>query len=59
VVGAFVFVLLDELAAPWSAGRSIMFGALLIIVVFATPRGMTGAFLALAQIVRRQLRHAG
>jgi branched-chain amino acid transport system permease protein len=58
VIGAFVFVVLDELGAPWSVGRSMMFGALLIVVVFAFPRGMMGAFLALAQIVRRQLRQA-
>ncbi len=54
VLGAFAFVLLDELATPWSVGRSMMFGALLIIVVFAFPRGMTGAFLALSQVAKRQ-----
>jgi branched-chain amino acid transport system permease protein len=54
VLGAFVFILLDELATPWSVGRSMMFGGLLIIVVLAFPRGMTGALAALAQVVNRQ-----
>jgi branched-chain amino acid transport system permease protein len=54
VLGAFVFILLDEVATPWSVGRSMMFGALLIIVVFAFPRGMTGAFVALAGVAKRQ-----
>ncbi len=56
VLGAFGFVLLDELASQWSVGRSMMFGALLIIVVFAFPRGMAGAFVIVAQAVKRQLR---
>jgi branched-chain amino acid transport system permease protein len=53
VLGAFVFVLLDELATPWTVGRSMMFGALLIIVVFAFPRGIAGAFQALGQVAKR------
>jgi branched-chain amino acid transport system permease protein len=56
VLGAFVFILLDELATTWSVGRSLMFGALLIIVVFAFPRGMTGAFVALAGVAKGKRR---
>jgi branched-chain amino acid transport system permease protein len=56
VLGAFAFLLLDELATPWSVGRSMLFGVLLIIVVFAFPRGMTGAFLALTQVSKRRLK---
>lgn len=55
VLGAFTFVLLDELASPWSVGRHMMFGALLIIVVFAFPRGMAGGFAAVVQALKRQL----
>ncbi len=55
VLGAFAFVLLDELASQWSVGRHMMFGALLIIVVFAFPRGMAGGFVAVVQAVKRQL----
>lgn len=56
VLGAFAFVLLDELASQWSVGRSMMFGALLIIVVFAFPRGMAGGIVAAVQVVKRRLR---
>jgi hypothetical protein len=52
VLGAFAFVLLDELATPWGVGRSMIFGTLLVIVVFAFPRGITGAFIALAQVAK-------
>jgi branched-chain amino acid transport system permease protein len=58
VLGAFAFVLLDELAAPWSVGRSMMFGALLILVVLAFPRGMSGALTALAQAAGKKRRRA-
>lgn len=54
VLGAFAFILLDELATPWSVGRSMMFGTLLIIIVFLFPRGMAGAFLALVRLGKRQ-----
>jgi branched-chain amino acid transport system permease protein len=54
VLGAFAFVLLDELASPWSVGRSMIFGTLLIVVVFAFPRGIAGALAALAQGARRK-----
>jgi branched-chain amino acid transport system permease protein len=56
VLGAFGFILLDELTSPWSVGRFMLFGALLIVVVFAFPRGIAGAFAALAQIAERQRR---
>ena len=55
-LGSLAFVLLDELATPWSVGRSMMFGALLIIVVFVFPRGMAGGFITLAQVAKGQLK---
>ena len=42
VLGAFVFVGLDEFASRWTVGRSLAFGILLIIVVFFFPRGIAG-----------------
>jgi branched-chain amino acid transport system permease protein len=39
---------------PWSVGRSMVFGALLIIVVFAFPRGIAGGLVAVARAVKRQ-----
>jgi branched-chain amino acid transport system permease protein len=56
VLGAFAFILLDELASPWSVGRSMLFGTLLIVVVFAFPGGITAAFAALAPVAKRQRR---
>jgi branched-chain amino acid transport system permease protein len=56
VLGAFAFVLLDELATPWSVGRSMMFGGLLIVVVFAFPRGIAGAFVAPIRAAKRSER---
>jgi branched-chain amino acid transport system permease protein len=56
VLGAFVFVLLDELATPWSVGRSMMFGGLLIVVVFAFPGGIVGALVAVTRVAKRNLR---
>jgi branched-chain amino acid transport system permease protein len=53
VLGAFVFVLLDELATPWTVGRSMLFGALLIAVVFAFPRGIVGTSVAMTQAMTR------
>jgi branched-chain amino acid transport system permease protein len=55
VLGAFLFVLLDELATPWGVGRSMMFGALLIIVVFAFPRGIAGGFVLAVQAAKKRL----
>jgi ABC-type branched-subunit amino acid transport system permease subunit len=42
VLGAFVFVGLDEIASQWTVGRYMAFGALLILVVFAFPGGIAG-----------------
>lgn len=42
ILGAFVFVGLDEFASRWTVGRSLAFGILLIIVVFFFPRGIAG-----------------
>ncbi len=55
VLGAFLFIGLDEIAGRWDAGHKMIMGALLIIVVFAFPRGLAGALLALVTPrVRRQ-----
>jgi branched-chain amino acid transport system permease protein len=56
VLGAFAFVLLDELTSRWAVGRSLIFGALLIVAVLAVPRGMTGG---LSQVVRIGFRRSG
>ena len=58
VLGAFAFVLLDELASQWAVGRYMAFGVLLIIVVFAFPRGMAGGFAAVARMVIGRRRRA-
>jgi branched-chain amino acid transport system permease protein len=42
VAGAFAFVAIDELATRITAGRSFIFGALLIAVVLLFPRGIAG-----------------
>lgn len=55
VLGAFLFVLLDEVAARWAVGRSMIFGALLIFAVLAVPRGMAGALVAAMQAAKRRL----
>ena len=52
ILGAFVFVGLDEFASRWTVGRNLAFGILLIIVVFVFPRGITGAVVALTKMVR-------
>jgi branched-chain amino acid transport system permease protein len=52
ILGAFVFVGLDEFASRWTAGRSLAFGILLIFVVFVFPRGIVGAVTALTKMVR-------
>jgi branched-chain amino acid transport system permease protein len=43
VLGAFAFIALDEIASQWTVGRYMVFGALLILVVFAFPGGIAGA----------------
>jgi branched-chain amino acid transport system permease protein len=52
VLGAFVFVGLDEVAARWTVGRGLAFGIMLIVVVFAFPRGIAGAVAAVAKRVK-------
>jgi branched-chain amino acid transport system permease protein len=59
IIGAFAFVGLDEIASRWTVGRYAAFGALLIVVVFAFPRGIVGGSVAVIGIVKRYwLRHA-
>jgi branched-chain amino acid transport system permease protein len=43
VLGAFVFVGLDEIAARWAVGHNMIMGLLLMLVVFVFPRGLAGA----------------
>jgi branched-chain amino acid transport system permease protein len=52
VLGAFAFVGLDEVASRWTVGRNLAFGVLLIIVVFAFPRGIAGTVVELTKVVR-------
>jgi branched-chain amino acid transport system permease protein len=52
VVGAFVFVAVDEIASRWVVGRGLAFGTLLILVVFAMPGGIAGGFVALRDSVK-------
>jgi branched-chain amino acid transport system permease protein len=49
VFGAFAFVGLDEIAGHWTVGRNMVMGLLLIVVVFAFPRGLAGAAIILAE----------
>jgi branched-chain amino acid transport system permease protein len=42
VVGAFVFVGLEEIASQWTVGRFMLFGSLLILVVLVFPQGIVG-----------------
>ena len=53
VMGAFVFVGLEEISSQWTVGRYAMFGLLLIFVVFAFPRGIAGGFVTLREAVKR------
>lgn len=43
VLGAFVFVGLEEISERWPWGRSALMGSLLILVVSLFPRGFAGA----------------
>ncbi len=49
VLGAFAFVGLDEIAGHWTVGRNMVMGLLLIVVVFAFPRGLAGAAIILTE----------
>ncbi len=53
VLGAFVFMALDELSTWWALGRGALMGLLLIAVVFAFPRGLAGGLAALWSFSRR------
>jgi branched-chain amino acid transport system permease protein len=53
VLGAFAFIGLDEVASQWTVGRYMLFGLLLITVVFAFPNGIAGTFVALMEAVKR------
>jgi ABC-type branched-subunit amino acid transport system permease subunit len=44
VVGAFLFVWIEEVSANWSVGRYATFGLLLILTVYFFPRGIAGGF---------------
>ncbi len=59
VLGAFVFVLLDEIASQWVVGRYMVFGALLIVVVLAVPGGIAGGLAAVAQAAKRRRQGSG
>jgi branched-chain amino acid transport system permease protein len=54
VLGAFAFVGLDEIASQWTVGRYMAFGVLLIVVVFAFPRGIAGAAVTLIDWIRKR-----
>lgn len=56
ILGAFAFVSLDEIASRWTVGRYAIFGILLIVVVFAFPRGIAGGFAAVRDTVKKVLR---
>jgi branched-chain amino acid transport system permease protein len=53
VLGAFTLVALDEFTVRWTVGRNLALGALLIVVVFAFPRGIAGGFSFLMGTLRR------
>jgi len=53
ILGAFAFVGLDEIASRWTVGRYMIFGVLLIVVVFAFPRGIAGGFVAVRNTLKR------
>jgi branched-chain amino acid transport system permease protein len=42
MLGAFVFIGLDEVAARWAVGHNMIMGLLLMLVVFVFPRGLAG-----------------
>ena len=52
VMGALVFVGLEEISSQWTFGRYAMFGLLLILVVFAFPHGIAGGFVTLREAVK-------
>lgn len=54
VVGAFLFIGLDEIAGRWAVGHNMLMGLLLMLVVFAFPRGLTGALAIFSQRIGRK-----
>jgi branched-chain amino acid transport system permease protein len=58
ILGAFAFVLLDEMASRWPVGRSLMFGVLLIVIVFLFPNGIGGGLAFLMRKMRHPTRRA-
>ncbi len=60
VAGAFAFVAIDEFATRIAAGRSLIFGALLIAVVLLFPQGIAGGVQSLLRASRQAWqRHRG
>ena len=55
IIGAFAFVGLDEIASRWTVGRHAAFGALLIVVVFAFPRGIAGGFAFMSNTLKEAI----
>ena len=53
ILGAFAFVGLDEIASRWTVGRYAAFGVLLIVVVFAFPRGIAGGFAIMTNVLKK------
>lgn len=53
MLGAFVFIGLDEIAGRWAVGHNMVMGLLLMLVVFVFPRGLVGALTSLMQLPRR------
>ena len=54
VLGAIVYVTLDELSSLWVVGRQALMGVLLIGVIFVFPRGLAGGLVALGNRLRRR-----
>lgn len=54
VLGAFLFVGLDEIAGRWAVGHNMLMGLLLIFVVFAFPRGLAGALAVFTERIGRK-----
>lgn len=59
VLGAFLFMALDELSSWWTLGRRALMGVMLIAVVFAFPRGLAGGLTALWERRHRLAGRAG
>ncbi|MEE9598597.1 MAG: branched-chain amino acid ABC transporter permease [Acidiferrobacterales bacterium] len=53
VLGAFLFVGLDEISSRWTLGRNMIMGLLLIVVVLVFPRGLAGALTNFVEVIRK------